>query len=245
MNPIPLTTCVLGFLLCVSSVAAHDEFVLDSRRATPGPRLDLIAVPPSSGQAAHKYRLRIQPGLPSNVLFRVLTKDFGHGFHTIASGFQLDESGNLVTTEAVVSAQPLRLEEIVLDPGPYPRGAAWEVALVSADRAIRLFAKTIPYPISARDGTCAVSLELVSQRGDRFLALGSGFIPGDEVSIESRYSGRVVQKRKQVSHEGMLPPDSLAHKAPGVDLIARYTVKGQSCEVVVDYQWGEQALTRR
>jgi len=191
MNGIWLTTCFLGCLFCVSSVAAHDEFVLDSRRATPGPRLELIALPPSTNETAPKYHLHVEAGLPRNVPFRVLTKDFSHGFHAIASRFQVDNFGNLVSSE---TGETMRLDEMALIPGPYPRGAAWEVALISADRTIRLFAKTIPYPIVSRDGLCTVSLELVSQRGDRFTVSGSGFLAHDVVAIESRYSGRVIQK---------------------------------------------------
>jgi hypothetical protein len=235
----------LIFVLCASVAVAHDEFVLDARRATPGPRLELIELTPSTVPAARRYRLQVQVGLPRNVIFRVLTKDFSHGFHTVASGFQLDAFGDLVSIEAGKAGRALRLDEIVLEPGPYPRGAAWEAALVSADRAIRLFAKTIPYPITARDGSCAVSLELVSQRGDRFVATGIGFVPGDDVIIESRYSGRFIQRGQRISPDGLFLPDSIAHGAPGSDHSARYTVRGQSCEVVVDYVWGEPAVIRR
>src|SRR5689334_11497950 len=178
MNLIRRTMFVVAFLICVSPVAAHDEFVLDSRRATSGPRLELIPLSLPTNQPGRNYWLKIESGLPRNILFSVLTKDFSHGFHMVASGFQLDDSGNLVSTEA---GKVVRLEEMTFAPGPYPRGAAWELALVSADRSIRLFAKSIPYPILGQGGPCTVSLELVSQRGDRFLAVGSGFIPGNEV----------------------------------------------------------------
>ena len=239
----------IGLVLIIVAWAwpavAHDEFVLDARRATPGPRLELIEVVPTKNPAARKYRLRVEAGLPPNVIFRVLTKDFSHGFHTVASGFQVDEVGSLISIEAGEAGHALRLDEMVFEPGPYPQGASWEVALVSADRAIRLFAKTTPYPLTARDGTCRVSLELVSQRGDRFLVSGSGFIPGDEVVTESRYAGRVVQKQKRVSPEGRLPLDAISHGARGVDRTALYSVKGRACEVIVDYEWGEPALMKR
>lgn len=235
----------LIFVLCASVAVAHDEFVLDARRATPGPRLELIELTPTTIPAVRRYQLQVQVGLPRNVIFRVLTKDFSHGFHTVASGFQLDEFGDLVSIEAGKTGRPLRLDEIVLEPGPYPRGAAWETALVSADRTVRLFAKTIPYPIIARDGSCAVSLELVSQRGDRFIVSGNGFKPGEEVTTESRYSGRVIQKWRRISSDGLLPSDTISHGARGADRGARYTVKGRWCEVAVDYEWGELALIQR
>lgn len=239
MNVVWIVTSVLTFLVCASAVGAHDEFVLDSRRSTPGPRLELVALPNEHGA---KYQLHVEAGLPRNVLFRILTKDFSHGFHTVASGFQVDDSGKLVSTEA---GGTVRLEEMTFAPGPYPRGAAWELALVSADRDIRLFAKAIPYPIVGHDGPCSVSLELVSQRGDRFLASGSGFITGEEIITESQYSGRVVEKHKKVSSAELFPLDSIAHGSRGSGGNARYTVIGRACKVVVDYDWGEPALTRR
>jgi hypothetical protein len=242
MNSIRLTTWVLGILLCASLVAAHEEFVLDSRRATSGPRLELILLPSDTNTPRPKYRLQVESGLPRNVLFRVLTKDFSHGFHTVASGFQLDDSGELVSTE---SGQAVRLDEMTFAPGPYPRGAAWELALVSAERDIRLFVKAIPYPILGHDGPCTVSLELVSQHGDRFLASGSGFIAGEEVVTESRYSGRVVQRHKEVSSAQLLPLDAIAHGSRGPGGSARYTVTGRACNVAVDYDWGQSALIRR
>ena len=73
--------------------------------------------------------------------------------------------------------------------GLIPWGRLGEVALVSSDRAVRIFAKTIPYPITAYDGVCKVSLELADHLGDRFVASGAGFPPGDEVVTELRFYG--------------------------------------------------------
>lgn len=222
---------------------AHEPIVLDARRASPGLHLELIELTRTIVPSVPKYRLETA-GLPTAVVFGVWAKDFGHSFHELASGFQVDDSGNLVSREPAGGEPSRRLDQMAFDPGPYPRGAVWEVAIVSADRALKAFAKVIPYPIVASDGTCKVSLELVSHRGERFLASGSGFAPGEDVLTESRYFGRVIQKRRRISTEGLLPLDVISHGATGTDRSARYAVKGRSCDVAVEYEWGEPALSR-
>jgi hypothetical protein len=228
-------------LLCALPVFAHEPIVLDARRATPGLRLELTELPRTADSAVPRYRM-YTVGLPRGVIFGVWTKDFGHSFHELASGFQVDEFGNLVSSK---TGRPQRLEEMSFEAGPYPRGAIWEVALVSVDRALTAFAKVIPYPITARDGPCTLSLELVTQRGERFVASGAGFPPGEEVITQSQYSESIIQKRRRISPEGLLPPDVVSHAAIGSDRSARYTIIARSCQVVVDYEWGEAALVRR
>ena|SRR6267378_1214878 len=232
----------LLFLLCSSPASAHDAFILDARRATPGPRLELIEVPATGVTAGKRYRLHVEPGLPRGVVFGVFTKPFDHGFHEAEPGFQLDQSGELVSGEA---GSKRRLDDMTFGPGPYPLGAAWEAALVSSDRAVRIFAKTIPHPITVHDGACEVSLELASHLGDRFVASGKGFPPREDVLTQLRYSGRLIQRQNRISPEGLLAPDLISHRAIGADRGARYTVKARSCEVSVEYDWGEPALNRR
>ena len=92
-----------------------------------------------------------------------------------------------------------------------------------------------------------VALPTLSQGqplADGAVFTGAGFAPGDEVTIESGHSGRVMQKRQRVSADGRLPPDVIAHAATGTVRNARYTVKGRSCEVAVEYTWGEATLSR-
>lgn len=234
------------FLLCLSavSVCAHDPLKLDARRAAPGDiQLALIELPRTTVPATVRYRLQAI-GVPRGVIFGIFAKDFAHTFHEVASGLQVDESGNIVASELSGDGRLQRLDEIVLEPGPYPLGAPWEVALVSADHTMRAFAKVIPYPLMARHGPCSVSLELVSHRGERFIASGAGFPPAQDVITELRYAGRVIQKQRRISPEGLLPPDVLTHGSSSTDRSAHYTVKGHSCDVAVEYEWGEPALSR-
>src|SRR5260221_884427 len=232
----------LLFFLCSSPASAHDAFILDARRATPGPRLTLIELPAVGVPAGKKYRLHAQPGLARGVAFGVFTKRFDHAFHEVASGFQLDESGDLVSQEAGTKR---RLDDMTFGPGPYPLGAGWEAALVSSDRTVRIFAKTVPYPITAGDGECKLSLELLSPLGDRFVASGKGFPAGEDVLAQLRYSGQLVQKQSRISPEGLWGPDLISHRAIGADRGARYTVKGRSCEASAYYDCGEPAVIRR
>ena len=242
----PLLVLLVSVGLCVAVVTratAHEPAVLDPHRATPSVRLELVEAPPTaaSALASPSYRL-VATGLPDGMIFNVWTRDYGHSFHEAASGFRKDETGRLVAVRH--RNRPAQyLDELVLEPGPYPRGAIWEVALASEDRTITAFATVIPRPIATRDGACVVSLELVSHRGERFLARGSGFVPGTEVRVESQYAGRVTRRIQRASADGHLPPDVLIHAAATAsDNRALYTVKAGSCAVVLEYAWGRPAL---
>ncbi len=231
-----------AFLLLWSAAAAarHGSGVLEPRRATPGIRLELVELPSSPGTT--KYRLRAE-GVPRGVTFGIWTKDFGQPFTEVFSGFRIDEVGVLASVDTFGRAG--RLEAIAFDPGPYPKGAVWMVALASDDHKMSAFARIIPYPIISRDGACAVSLELISLHGNRFAASGIGFAPGEDVEIELRAAGQVTHRKQRVSADGRLPVDVISHGSIGVERVARYAVKALSCKPVVEYKWGEEALKRR
>jgi hypothetical protein len=235
-----LAVAVGLMLVTTTRVGAHDPVIIDPLRATGSIQLELVELPRGAAAASPQYRLIVR-GVPAGVTIGVWTRDFAHGFHEVASGFRADGAGHLV---ASADGRSRDLSELVLDPGPYFRGAIWEVAVVSADRTLSAFARAIPRPMVARDGGCTVTLQLVSHRGQRFLASSQGFVPGDDVTIESRYAGRVQQKRQRVPADGVLPADVLTHVAPGPDHSARYSVTGRSCQVTIDYEWGEQAFSR-
>lgn len=222
--------------------ARHGSTSLDPTRATPGIRLELVEMPSVAPSGAKKYRLRVE-GLPRDATYDVWTRDFGQQFRQVLSGFRLNKAGDLVSTDG--PGQTQRFADITLDPGPFANGAVWMAAIASEDHKLSAFAKVIPYPITARDGTCSVSMELISLHGNRFLATGAGFPPGTEVDVEQRSAGRVTNRKLRVSAEGRLPPDVVSHGGVGTDLTAHYTAKSPSCGPAVRYEWGVAALKRR
>jgi hypothetical protein len=224
------------------SFAGHPgSFDLNPRHATPGLRLELKEIPSSGEQSSRRYAL-LTAHYPKDVLFSVYTQDFSDLFIEAAGGFRVDSSGKLVSSN---SGRLQRLEDLEFSPGPYPRGAPWNVAIASRDRSIMSFASIIPYPLTAQSGRCALSLELLNHRGDRFLISGKGFSPGEEVSTEVSFDGRIEQKRRLIAFDGTLPRYVISHFAIGTDRTAWYAVKGRSCDVVITYEWGKAALIRR
>ena len=112
--------------------ARHSSTTLDPRRATPGLNLELVEAARSATGDAVKYRLRVK-GLPEGHAFGVWTKSFGRDFSEVV---------------------PALRDDIELDPGPYPRGAAWWVAIASEDQKTTAFARVVPYPIAAGAWAC-------------------------------------------------------------------------------------------
>ncbi len=235
---------VLVLLFChTAPVLSHAPVLLDSRHATPGLRIVLRRLGQVDDSTEAKYQIRAF-GFPKGVKLLFWAKEFDHSFHQLASVFQVDSSGNVLEAKPSVAQPPRKLDEMIFGPGAYPRGAIWELALVSIDRKLQAFTKVTPYPIIFREGSCEIDLILASHRGEKFVVFGTGFPPGDEVNTSLRYAGRVIEKRVKTSADGSLPSQVLLHASVNTNRQAQYIVKAPTCEVKVDYQWGEAALKR-
>ena len=179
--------------------------------------------------------------VPRDVTLGIWTKDFGVPFQQVLNGFRADERGVLKS----IDGRPGSLDEVVLEPGPYVPGAAWEVSLATDDGTVSAFARVFPRPLRARSGSCAISLELISRRGDRFMASATGFAPGEEVSIETQDASGIAHRRLRAGTDGGLPPDVVFHPLANNGHRARYEARGRACAVTISYEWGQAALLRR
>src|SRR5262245_6297940 len=102
----------------VSLSAAHEPVLLDPNRATPGIRLELIEIPSTETGAGQTPGYRVAAtGLPTGLVVNIWARPFGHGFHEVASGFQVDEAGRLVAVRSDKDP-PRSLDQIVLRPEP-------------------------------------------------------------------------------------------------------------------------------
>src|SRR5207244_13234784 len=139
-------------LVCASPVVAHDPIRFDTRRPMPGTSLAIVEVSRAAAPAVSvKYRLQAA-GVPRGLVMGVWANEFGHGYHQLVADVRVDESGALVSTELDATGRPLSLDRMIFEPGPLPRGAGWEVAIVGPDRKVVAYAKVVPRPIGGRGG---------------------------------------------------------------------------------------------
>lgn len=128
----------------------------------------------------------------------------------------------------------------------FARGEWIRVILVSTDETVRAQATFVPWPIQARQGTCHVSIRLMSRRGTMFAATGEGFRPGESVMIESKFDKSVRSSVSTVGLDGSLPyivldPPQLKKFRKRDDHVAQFSVVGQDCALKIDYNWGPAA----
>ncbi len=120
-----------------------------------------------------------------------------------------------------------------------------EMALISADGAVKAFARATPFPIEGRDGQCHVWMEPIAREARALSLHGGGFTPREKLTAKSRSNGEVLPGEITVEEDGsfgrrgtldlLLP--GVAGKRGGN---ATYTVEGKSCKVVVNYHWGNK-----
>ena len=71
--------------------------LLDARRATPGLRLEMQQLRQTKDSAEPRYQLQAF-GFPKGVKLLLWSKEFDHSIHQMAFVFQVDKSGNVVSS---------------------------------------------------------------------------------------------------------------------------------------------------
>ena len=204
--------------------AAEPTFKWDAEYATPGTSLTL------------EERKRIKSKQRGTVIiYEILASGFTgsavlwrkSGSSYTRSPATIDESG----TVRVAGSRTITIARLV-------PGAALDIALVSGDR--RAHAKTIPFPIEAREANCSASVELVTQSGLLFLITFRGFQPGEGVTIHTMHNYFGLGKRVSASARGEIRfPVSFG---PGDRGTATVTAAADSCTVSVQYKVGRDAM---
>ncbi|MFQ5935630.1 MAG: hypothetical protein ACE5LB_04400 [Acidiferrobacterales bacterium] len=133
------------------------------------------------------------------------------------------------------------LEKLKFKIYSYVKGQPLRFALVSTDGTVYAFAKKVPFPIQARDGSCRISVEIATREAARLLL--SGFPVGEPIQVITRFGKEtteesfVVQRssrRDGLQKEILLRPRRKSGRAT-ID------VKALSCKVSAKYQWGSKA----
>ena len=168
-----------------------------------------------------------------------------------ALGFSDTESSNLwwkraasyselpATIGADGTVKVLSMPSLVIE--DYVPGQSLDVALASGNN--RAHAKTIPFPIEAKEGGYWASVELMTETGLLFQITFGGFQPGEKVEIASQYKDERAVKTVETSRKGEVVFPVLFGRGDRGTAIAR--AAGSSGAVSIQYKVGRDALVRQ
>ncbi len=124
---------------------------------------------------------------------------------------------------------------------PLRKGEKVSYCMYSPDRSEKIITSIVPFPIEASKDFSTVSLELLDPKGEAFVCIGKGFMPGETVEIVCASGDRISKEALLIDGNGgfscLLGP-SINNQETGM---ARVTVKRQNEQISVPFAWGRQA----
>ena len=207
--------------------------------ATPGLELTLEEVKRESidNDAAVVYHL-LASGFAGNKIYGVWVRRLGRAPELVLTDLHVHRSGSLILGRGRM------LEEILFTAVRFARGEPYEIGVISIEGGLRAFAKSIPFPITAKGygGRCRLTVELLSPKGTTFAIEGEGFDRHEELVTRSQSDGEVIEHTIETTRqEGfltiLLPAVIGVREGP-----ATFSAMGKFCNATVEYQWGPSAL---
>jgi TPR repeat protein len=202
----------------------------------------------AAGKTGITYNL-VASGLPKGPTYTLWIWTLGTDPRPATTGFSVDDSGKVIclpapehqtgTVAAKWCEQPLESMNITVTAA---RGEPKRFALMTDDFKVRSFAKTIPFPIEAKDGPCRLSVEMAEPVGQAFEIRGEGFQPNEDVEVIDKSEDEVMRLTQKASTRGEVGGaefPAVAGKSSGA---ASWSAQSKSCHVKVDYNWGKAAF---
>ncbi len=175
-------------------------------------------------------------GLPADQTFTLWARNFSGEAASVVGEVRTDPAGKLVDA-AGSPIDRFQVSRMAL-------GQAVNFKLSTADESIKVFAKTIPFPLEATDGKgCRLSAELMSRDGTVFHITGEGFEPNEALVVTSSSEGEIMNLARTAEPDGTFAPTILYPAVVGkTSGSASYRVIGSGCDLTLQYQWGPPAL---
>jgi hypothetical protein len=123
------------------------------------------------------------------------------------------------------------------------RGEPKRFALISTDGRYRAFGQIVPFPIEATAGPCHMSAVTQAANYTAVLVVVEGLQPGEELQIDGQSAGEGGRAKAQATGQGkyvnVLFPQ-VTGKRSGT---TRFSVTAKSCQIGVEFPWGESSYS--
>ena len=242
-----------GLLISLLAACATPKKLSDwgPKYATPGVHLSVHEVERGAGPTGGTevvYTFKAS-GFPKNKSYEFWGQWLDGRTIKFAEKFYVDDSGKLVGGQLPGKTSPegVALERFTFGLHGFAKGESKMYALISTDETVKAFARIVPFPIEAKEGSCRLSVELIENRGDLFGILAEGFEPDEEITTVSKFGDQVIDegKLKVPSEEGKFLIFLLPSVIGGRSGPASFTASGKSCNLTVNYEWGPPALKKQ
>ncbi|MCI0717955.1 MAG: hypothetical protein L0338_03070 [Acidobacteria bacterium] len=191
-------------------------------------------------------------GLPKNHFYTLALWPLGKEVRPIVTGLVVDEDGkfrcsdqtpdsNLQDSSSPRCKRKGELFKLLVFAA---RGEPTYVAVFSADRHFKAFSKVIAFPfgVQIERGHCSLSLERGDIPDQEIVAFLAGFVPHEELLIETRSGGESNRQTAKADRDGngvLLLRPAVIGKTFGDGTIA---VRASSCHAVGEFDWGTRAF---
>ena len=119
------------------------------------------------------------------------------------------------------------------------KGEPFQFALLSDDGDSRAFTDIIPFPMEQTSGACQLSLVEIAPQYSGVLIRISGFHPNEELTFEQSSENEGGQSTGKADSQGWYSATIFPVVKGKRSGKARFTVTGKSCNIGIDFPWGE------
>jgi hypothetical protein len=158
----------------------------------------------------------------------------------VQKGVTLDASGVAIcagTPTTCRGDKPNDPIDLVFQPVP---GEPVRIGMVSADGAIKVFAKIVPVPLRGEDRGCTVEGVLLTPGSELVLIEGSGFPTNSELTMDSDSEGERHGKKSKADADGRYASAILPYKQGIAGGILKVDLKSAECSPSVRIPWGRR-----
>lgn len=212
---------------------------LDAERNSPGVvfRLEEVSRRREEGATAVRYRFKVT-GLPANKEYVLWNVPAGRDKPVAMLRAEIDAKGQIIYD---FEGERGRLNELLVKIRGYVKAQAAKFALVSTDGSVHSFVKTIPFPITHKDGACRLNVEM--QTPDTYRVLLSGFTTGETVKVTANLGKKALK-------ENFAVPANTRRDSVQREILLRFQQRNgrgvvkavaRSCTVSAMYEWGAEA----
>jgi hypothetical protein len=189
------------------------------------------------GRTVITYNL-FASGLPKDQHYVLCILNVGSEPKAVADAY-LNADGKVVS----VLADPARhVAEDPINANVFGgKGEPFQFALVSDDGGSRAFAEIVPFPLEQTAGPCHLSLLETGPYYVGVLLRLTGFQPYEELNIEQRSDSDGGQVKQKADGQGRYNAGVFPFVKGKRSGKARFAVSGKSCNIGIEFPWGEDS----